>query len=227
MNKKIFNESFTSDIQDVRSGPDQPFLIIQDALHTDFAEQLYDALMASDAWEKSDPSSFSKSERSAIPEGYSFTREIINLNRPGLPPAVQKLFDHLNSEECLQWFSQVSGRRCDEFTGACARYYGGNHLTSHNDYYMKRQDDGSVATRSLTFNYYLTKDWDAEWGGNFVWEKPYTKVTPTFNTLVLFAVGHDTMHHVEQVNDGVSSPRLAFTGWFMTNRASGEHVLDL
>ena len=227
MNRNIFETTLAEDRQGLTKGLKQPFLIIENALVSDFAEQLHDSLMGSDAWQKSDPSSFTAKERAMIPEGYSFSREIINLNSEDLPVTARHLYEQLNSEECLHWFSKVCGRRCDEFTGACARYYGGNHLTSHNDYYMKKQADNSVATRALTFNYYLTKNWDSEWGGNFVWEHPRMEIIPSFNTLVLFPVGTDSMHHVEQVSASATEPRLAFTGWFMTNRKPGERTLNI
>jgi hypothetical protein len=154
MNRNIFETTLAEDRQGLTKGLKQPFLITENALVSDFAEQLHDSLMGSDAWQKSDPSSFTAKERAMIPKGYSFSREIINLHSEDLPVTVRHLYEQLNSEECLHWFIKVCGRRCDEFTGACSRYYGGNHLTSHNDYYMKKHADNSVATRALTFNYY-------------------------------------------------------------------------
>jgi Rps23 Pro-64 3,4-dihydroxylase Tpa1-like proline 4-hydroxylase len=92
---------------------------------------------------------------------------------------------------------------------------------------MKRLPNDSVLTRTVTFNYYLTKGWQSQWGGNFVWEKPYAKITPTFNTLVMFLVSNDSIHHVEQVDSSGDSPRLAITGWFTTTRKPGEKKLNL
>ncbi|HHO59944.1 MAG TPA: 2OG-Fe(II) oxygenase [Thiotrichales bacterium] len=223
----MFSEKLLNDKAFIQPGIQQPFLIVENALLPEFAEQLYSELQASDAWQTSDPSSFTAEEKAVIPAGYSFTREIINLDDEKLPATVKKLYQYLKSDECLKWISEMSGRRCDDFSGACARYLGGNHLNSHNDFYMKRQPDGSMLTRTVTFNYYLTKDWSAEWGGNFVWENPHNRITPSFNTLVLFLVGHDSMHHVEAVDQAATSPRVAFTGWFTTRRKAGDRKLNI
>ena len=223
----MFGKKLLEDKQFMRSGLQQPFLIIEDALLPEFAEQLYVELMTTNIWEKSDRSGFTDKEQALIPEGYSFTRENIKLDAKALPENLKKLYDYLKSDECLRWVSELSGRQCTDFSGACARYYGGNHLTSHNDYYLKRTNDGAVSSRTITFNYYLTKDWQSDWGGNFVWEKPFAKICPTFNTLVMFPVGHDSLHHVEQVNELATAPRLAFTGWFTTERKAGERRLNI
>ena len=223
----MFGKTLSEDSDYMHAGLQLPYLVIEDALLPSFAEQLYQELMTTNIWEQSDKSSFTAKEQALIPAGYSFTREIINLESEQLPDSANKLFEHLKSDECLQWITEVSGRRCDNFSGACARYLGGNYLSSHNDLYMKKSADGAVTTRVITFNYYLTKNWDVDWGGNFVWEKPFAKITPSFNTLVLFPVGHESIHHVEKVNDKVTNPRLAFTGWFTVTRQPGYRKLNI
>jgi hypothetical protein len=223
----MFNKKLLTDKHFLKEGLQQPFLVIENALLPDFAEQLYQEMMTSNAWEHSDRNSFSASEQARIPDGYSFTREVIPQASKGLPASVKKLFDYLSSPATLDWITQASGRRCDGFTGACARYYGGNHLTSHNDFYYQKANGNAVTTRTVTFNYYLTKDWDSAWGGNFVWEKPYNKISPSFNALVLFLVSHDSVHHVEKVNDLATNPRLAITGWFTTTRKPHHKILKL
>lgn len=223
----MFGKTLTEDRDQLQAGLQQPYLIIENALLPKFAEQLYQELMTTDIWEQSDKSSFTVKEQALIPAGYSFTREIINLESEQLPGSVRKLFEYLKSDKCLQWITEVSGRKCDSFSGACARYLGGNYLSSHNDLYMRKLNDGSVTTRVITFNYYLTKNWDTDWGGSFVWEKPHTRITPSFNTLVLFPVGHESIHHVEAVSDNATIPRLAFTGWFTVTRPPGYRKLDI
>jgi Rps23 Pro-64 3,4-dihydroxylase Tpa1-like proline 4-hydroxylase len=223
----MFGKTLLEDKQFMKSGLEQPYLIIKNALLPEVAEQLYQELMKTNLWEKSDKSLFTKKEQALLPDSYTFTRENINLEDDGLPVTVKSLFEYLKSNECLQWISEIGGRKCDDFSGACARYYGGNHLTSHNDYYMKRLADNSVTTRTVTFNYYLTKDWQSEWGGNFIWEKPYDRIRPEFNTLVMFFVSNDSFHHVEQVSSQATCPRLAITGWFTTNRKPGSKKLDI
>jgi Rps23 Pro-64 3,4-dihydroxylase Tpa1-like proline 4-hydroxylase len=227
----MFGKTLTDDKDFLQAGLQQPYLIIENALLPEFAEQLYQELMTTDAWVHDDKTTFTEKELALTPDEYSFTREIINLDsgqlNGQLPDSVNKLFKYLKSDECLQWITKASGRKCDDFSGACARYFGGNHLTRHNDLYMRKKPDGAVTTRVVTFNYYLTKNWRSDWGGNFVWENPAAKLTPTFNTLVLFPVGHDSMHFVEEVSKDASSPRLAFTGWFTVTRQPGYRKLNL
>jgi len=227
----MFSTTLTGDRNHLYLELQKPYLIIENALLPAFAEQLYQDLMSADTWQHDDKSAFTEKELALIPEGYSFTREIINLDsgylNGQLPDSVHQLFNYLKSKECLQWISEISGRKCDNFSGACARYFSGNHLSSHNDLYMKKTIDGAVTTRVITFNYYLTKNWESDWGGEFVWENPSAKISPSFNKLVLFPVGHESMHHVNEVNDKATSPRLAFTGWFTVTRQPGYRKLNI
>ena len=81
-----------------------------------------------------------------------------------------------------------------------------------------KTDDNRIITRAVTFNYYLTKQWNEEWGGSFVWEKPHSVLVPSFNTLVMFLVGPGSMHHVEPVVSENKIKRLAITGWFHSSK---------
>jgi len=184
-------------------------------------------LISTDAWESSDRSDFTEQEQAQFPSSYSFTRDAFNMGSSASPASLKRLFEYLNSNDCLRWITDISGRACHGFNGSCARYIGGNHLTTHNDYQVFRSLDGSVTTRTVTFNYYLTKNWQSEWGGRFIWEKPYSRVNPGFNKLVMFLVSHDSAHHVEKVSDAATSPRLAVTGWFTTTRAAGSRKLNI
>ena len=67
----------------------------------------------------------------------------------------------------------------------------------------------------VTFNLYLTKRWEAAWGGRLVWKHPRMEIVPSFNTLVLFNVGENTHHWVEPIAAGVTERRLSVTGWFL------------
>ncbi len=57
--------------------------------------------------------------------------------------------------------------------------------------------------------------------------KPFAKMAPSFNTLILFPVGHESMHHVEKIKDNATVPRLAFTGWFTVTRKPGYRKLNI
>lgn len=69
----------------------------------------------------------------------------------------------------------------------------------------------------VTFNLYLTKQWEAAWGGRLVWKNPRMEIVPSFNTLVLFSVGENTHHWVEPIAPGVTEKRLSVTGWFLNS----------
>jgi Rps23 Pro-64 3,4-dihydroxylase Tpa1-like proline 4-hydroxylase len=84
-----------------------------------------------------------------------------------------------------------------------------------------------IATRAVTFNYFLTKQWDPAWGGQFVWEHPYKSINPEFNTLVMFLVGPDSNHYVSRIEDCGDNLRVALTGWFYTHRQADSYKRSL
>lgn len=223
----MFGKTLLEDRETLRAGLQQPWLVVNNALNTDFAEVLYKDLLSTGAWSTEDISIFSSADQSRLTDNYSYQRGGFRMESPEAPNSVHRLHDYLNSPETLSWISDISGRLCNGFYASCTRYLGNDHLTTHNDYYVARLDDNSVTVRTVTFNYYLTKNWDAKWGGNFVWENPNEVITPSFNTLVMFLVGHHSDHHVEMVRDTATEPRLAITGWFTTSRKFGEKKLNI
>jgi len=210
------------------TGLQRPYLVIENALEPEFAERLRTDLLTSRAWRarvSNDRYDINKEYQDKTPSEYSFSRDAFKMNSPSAPQSVKELYKYLNSDECLRWICRVSGRQCNAFDAACARYLEGNYLTRHNDQYSESNKAREVTTRSVTFNYYLTKVWKPEWGGRFVWENPRGEIAPAFNTLVMFLVGPDSMHHVEKVNESATEPRLAVTGWFTTTRKRGSRKL--
>lgn len=200
----------------------RPFVILENALLPDVAEELHESLVNFDGWNYQDQQSLSD-EQVAYQEthapGYTFSRYNLQFGVDKLPPALQKFHEYLVSEPVRLWMADVSGRRCDDFEGGAAMLREGGHIADHNDYGIYRQQDGTTVTRALTFNYYLTRNWQPEWGGNFIWKKPYTRVSPGFNTLVMFLVGQHSNHCVEAVGPAARERRLAITGWYRTVRA--------
>ena len=183
----------------------EPFAVIKDAFIPEKAERLYAELMGSSHW-----------AHQSIKDGdFRYERDSIKMGSDTSPPSLRELYTFLNSARCLQWISEISGRQCDAFLGAAAIFNPGDQITEHNDKHIVKRDDGTRAVRAVTFTYYLTKDWAKPWGGQFVWNKPYTEIEPEFNTLVLFNVGDDTQHWVAPVNDSVTAKRLSVTGWFL------------
>jgi Rps23 Pro-64 3,4-dihydroxylase Tpa1-like proline 4-hydroxylase len=222
----MLNPRLLEDTEPVRQGLMQPFLIVEDALLPESAEELYNDLLHFEGWHSDDQSNFSERHVNTMarftPE-YTFQRKQIKLGEHPAPRSADAFFRYLNSPEVLKWASAISGRRCDMFRGSATIYRENDHIAEHNDHYVMTRDDGTTVTRALTFNYYLTKGWDPEWGGRFFWKTPGTAITPTFNTLVLFLVGPASHHHVEAVNKMARVPRMAITGWFHTVRTPTQH----
>lgn len=221
----MFSKEFIEGKDSVAEGLRQPYLVIPNALETEKAEALYRELAASAAWDSQDESALSDADlkkQAALTPSYRFKRDYIGLDEPGISGTVRELRDYLRSAGCLQWMTDVSGRNCNGFIGGAARFSPGNHIAEHNDYYVGKDVDGAAYNRTLTFNYYLTKNWQPEWGGSFVWKQPHAEIFPSFNTLVMFLVGPMSSHLVKPVNELATSPRLAISGWFVTRREQNE-----
>jgi len=184
----------------------QPLVVIENALDKDIAEQLYKELLRSDAWEHQDRKT----------ENYIYRRDIIHMDSKIAPFALKQLNSCLSSKETRQWFSDISGKRCDSFKAAATIFNEGDQITEHNDLYIYDEPGKPRYVRALTFNYYLSKGWNTEWGGNFIWKEPYKKISPLFNTLVLFIVTTSSHHWVEPVNQATDAKRLSITGWYLT-----------
>lgn len=203
----MINPSILNNKEGLIEGLKRPFLLLEDALVPEVAERLYTELMQSEHWDR----------QSIADPGFVYRRDAIVMGSDHVPEGLAELFAYLSSAHILEWISAVSGRACDSFQGAAAVFKPGDQITRHNDKRILTKDDGSKTVRAVTFNYYLTKQWDAGWGGRLIWENPYTEILPSFNTLVLFNVGQDTHHWVEPVKEGVATRRLSITGWFMSS----------
>lgn len=217
---RVFRSEIIHDRDYMRSGLNQPFVVIEDALWRERAERLYEDLVSYKGWTRED-----RDEDNA---SFVYSRYVVGLETSNLPESVASLYEYLRSEECLRWISDASGIRCDDFEGSAALLLGGDRLKEHNDHRIE-ESGGKITTRSVTFNYYLTRDWSKEWGGQFVWLNPYTEIFPGFNRLVLFRVGPDSAHRVQAVSPAATVPRVAITGWYTTSRERNDfhHKLDL
>ena len=217
----MLNPNLLKNTQFMREQLRQPFVILENALLPEVAEELYEELAGFDGWNYQDQKSLSE-EQIAYQEthapGYTFSRHNLQFGVDKLPPALQRFRGYLVSEPVRQWMADISGRRCDDFEGGAALLKEGGHIAEHNDYGVYRQKDGTTVTRALTFNYYLTRNWQPQWGGHFVWKRPCTRVVPSFNTLVMFLVGQNSNHYVEAVTPHARENRLAITGWYRTIR---------
>lgn len=118
----------------------------------------------------------------------------------------------LNSEESLNFLSAVAKDTLKGFnTVFASRYSSGCFLSPHHDDSLGK----------LGFVLQLTKNWKPQWGGvlHFL-DDSLTKIeyseVPTFNTLTLFHIpqGKGKWHYVSHVSPGVTSHRVAYSGWF-------------
>jgi predicted 2-oxoglutarate/Fe(II)-dependent dioxygenase YbiX len=201
----MLNPEILDNKEEIRSQLRQPVLIIKNALIQKKAEQLHDQLLGSPAWIKQNRKT----------DDYRFNRDIIPMESDAAPPLLKELYALLMSKDTRQWFSDVSGRHCDCFKAAATLYHRGNQLTEHNDRYIYEEPGKPRYVRALTFNYYLAKNWKPAWGGDFVWREPYQRISPEFNTLVLFNVTTNSHHWVEPVTDDAAA-RLSVTGWYLS-----------
>jgi len=210
----MFSSAAFSDLAAIKAELAGPFIIIKNALDQSIAEELYSSLINYNNWQKEDESIF----EGTTADNYSYNRLSMDMADVAAPPPLKSLCAYLNSQSTLDFIENISNRKCDQFTGRAVAYRESHYIKSHNDLYAKRDDDQQILTRSVTFNYFLTKDWNSELGGQFVWENPHTIVNPSFNTLVMFLVGPDSYHHVTPIKTCGDNTRLVVTGWFVTNR---------
>ena len=97
-----------------------------------------------------------------------------------------------------------------------AKYVKGSHIGSHDDKaHVDVPDEltgGSVVhSRKFACIYYLTKQWTAALGGNFVDEQTDTSYVPVFNRCVVFEVPR--MHRVTVLT--TDRPRYSVFGWWL------------
>lgn len=210
----------------IETTPDKPYQVIRDALEPEFAERLYNELLIFDQWSTDSEKTFQGEGVPELQAGYTYHRKSIFTNSPLAPAALVELDAYLNSEACLTWMSNTTGRKCDNFVGNAALFEAGDHISRHNDN-LTVHKDGIAFRRVVTLNYWLAKNWHSDWGGRFVWETPRAEIVPSFNTMLVFLPGPSTHHWVEAVSDAATEPRLSITGWFSTAYTKNQGKLKL
>ena len=200
----MFSKHLLTKTQDLKISLMQSYIVIENALDEDFANQLRDELLSSNQW----------NNRNITIGDFVYKREEIRLESPTAPQAIQQLYNYLCSEKTRRWASEISDKKIDNFIGAATIFPKDGHISEHNDYYTYEEPGQPRQSRTLTFNYYLSKEWDPENGGNFVWKSPRATINNTFNTLVLFKPGPLTHHWVEPVKANIKEKRLSITGWY-------------
>ncbi len=118
----------------------------------------------------------------------------------------------LKSDEIITFLSIVSGIKIKNFnTMFASKYSQGCFLSPHHDDTLGQ----------IGFVLQLTKNWKPQWGGTLHFIDDTQKIieeseSPTFNTLTLFHIpeGRGKWHYVSHVCPGVTSNRIAYTGWY-------------
>jgi Rps23 Pro-64 3,4-dihydroxylase Tpa1-like proline 4-hydroxylase len=220
----MLNPDIFFDKEKIRVLLQQPVVIIKDALQSDVAEILYQQLLETDVWEKQGTDEFKSKEYRS---DFSFSRDYIDLDNPNAPPALAALYEYLTSAEIRSLFAEASGNQCDHFRGTATIFNKGDHISEHNDLFIYEEIGKPKYKRVLTFNYYLSKNWDSAWGGNLVWKKPRQVINPSFNTLVLFNVTTNSEHQVDPVLMDPETKRLSITGWFLEEMKKENFKLSL
>jgi Rps23 Pro-64 3,4-dihydroxylase Tpa1-like proline 4-hydroxylase len=215
----VLNQSVLENRDEISQGLKRPYFAIDNALQSGFAEDLRDELLTSQLWQAQDQRVMPERQGQNVAEDLKYSRKGIILGDPRTPAKLEALHRYLNSSPALEWFSDISGRKCHSFEGVATIFRPGDHISRHNDLYTRKTGGGKTQSRAVTFNCWLTKDWIPDFGGRLIWEKPYAEIIPTFNTLLIFRPTELSQHWVEPVAEFVTIPRLTISGWFMTNHA--------
>lgn len=154
-------------------------------------------------------------------EGYQFlfnSYQIVTAWKEKRDPHLflHRFFEFMNSPPVIEFARRVTGMGDIMKADAQAtRYLPGHFLRRHNDFGQQ----GPTDSRRAAYVFNLSRDWQADWGGQLQFLDDDGNVTeswlPRYNRLSLFAV--PTFHCVSCVAPYATSPRLAITGWFRTH----------
>lgn len=138
---------------------------------------------------------------------YYMTEAIENGREQGHP--LHQMHDFVNTDAFLDFMRTLTGvdaiNRSDSFA---SMYLPGHFLTRHDDNHAKE-------TRVAAYTISMTRNWNADWGGNLVFYGDDGNINggwvPQFNTLNIFMVPQS--HAVQLVAPYAGEPRYSFLGW--------------
>ena len=141
-------------------------------------------------------------------ESYMMVRAYNEGRDPGL--LLHQVLEFLNSPEHLAFTRMLTGEnRIRRVSAQATRYRAGHFLRRHNDSSESDQ-------RLYAYVMNLSRDWQADWGGQLQFLDPEGRVLETFlplwNSLSLFKVPAD--HLVTPVAAWAEQDRCSITGWF-------------
>lgn len=148
-------------------------------------------------------------------DGFEFLFDryrMIDAHREGRDPGLllHTVVEFLNSHDFLQFARELSGEpRIRGVSAIAARYRPGHFLRLHDD---KAPDED----RAFAYVINLSRDWQADWGGQLQFidagQDVVESFTPHWNSLSLFKVPQQ--HQVGQVAPWALDHRYSITGWF-------------
>jgi len=187
--------------------PSGDLVVIRDAVQEPFAERMFVCLDEFSDWK--------------VYEGYEkhFHYHHHNIYDETLfPPDLSQCHEIFRSDSTKNFIQQLSQKDCEgETIFSVSLYLPGDHSLPHNDFLGNKDE-----YRQVAFVWYLTKDWQPDWGGDFFWCPKSRYISPSFNTLLLFNVRNDSLHFVTHVSPHAQSKRLAISGWWTSKVDSGD-----
>ena len=155
-------------------------------------------------------------------------RKKMAINRPemleGQAPELVRIMNYLNSKECCQWISELTGipNLISDPTnkgGGIHRIKTDGKLAIHADFNFHTE---LKIHRRVNILLYLNRDWNEEWGGELqLWDKKMTscqkKIFPLFNRVVIFNTTGDALHgHPEPLSCPDNRSRLSLAYYYYT-----------
>ena len=178
-------------------------ILIPDALPGDFAEEVHRDLCRSSHWTVAEGShDFFHYRNSAISH--------LEDHRPALAKCSQ-LF---KSKETRRLISELSGQDCAGEASVAATWY------RSTEYALPHDDSYASEPRSVAYIWYLTKDWQREWGGSLFWCPTGQYIAPRFNMLLMFRVMPSNVHLVCPVSPVATGKRLTINGFWTRSERS-------
>src|ERR1041385_2689074 len=107
-----------------------------------------------------------------------------------------------------RFITEFSGRDCDGDAHAAAAWY------RPGEYALPHDDATAHASCSVAYIWYLTKNWQQQWGGALFWCPTGQYISPAFNVLMMFSVMPSTIHLVCPVRPTAMAKRLTINGFW-------------
>ena len=185
-------------------------VVIPDALPEDLAEQVHNDLDRSTSWTPREG-------------GYGFAsyRNCVIEALEGRTPTLTACSRLFKSSATRRFVGELSGEDCAGDAGVAAAWY------RPGEYALPHDDSVAEAPRSVSYVWYLTKEWRRQWGGTLFWCPSGQYVNPSFNTLIIFRATPSNIHFVCPVAPSATAKRLTIHGfWHRSKQVSSTPVIS-